>query len=107
MKTVTIPGATFVRADLKPGGQPYFVERGMSRRDLYAATRIVPRGKREGGTGRPKQGYAFPPEAVKLFINTLMDDWAAEKSAETKHPLRLLTVPRSTPLKAWRGLNQR
>jgi len=41
------------------------------------------------------------------WIGTLMDDWAAEKGAEERPPLRLLTVPRSAPLKAWRGLNKK
>ena len=106
-RDIVMPGATFLRADLKPGGQPFFVERGMDRKTLYAATRARPRGKREGGPGRPARGYAIPAEEAQAWIGILMDDWATEKAAETKHPLRLLTVPRSTPLRAWRGLSQR
>lgn len=108
--TIIFTGATFLRADLKPGGQPYFVERGMDRKTLYAATRARPRGKREGGPGRPERGYAFPAGVAQEWIGMLMDDWVAEKSAGDaiagQPPLRLLTVPRSTPLKAWRGLNR-
>jgi len=105
--TIIFTGATFLRADLKPGGQPFFVERGMDRKTLYAATRARPRGKRGGGPGRPERGYAFPAGVAQEWIGTLMDDWAAEKGAEERPPLRLLTVPRSAPLKAWRGLNKK